>query len=129
MAIPGASLVVSTLPFFRMAWRSTQALGGVARQPAWLATPLESALVKAMPLALVAGAAIGVVIWIHVRDALVRTIDEAHAVVDTMQKRNRVMTVGVPQTKRHLARKRLMRTWFREGIALENSMMPAKSLA
>ena len=72
MAIPGASLVVSTLPFFRRAWRSTQALGGVARQPAWLATPLESALVKAMPLALVAGAAIGVVIWIHVRDALVR---------------------------------------------------------
>ena len=32
---------------------------------------------------------------VYCEKPMVRTIDEAHAVVDTMQKRNRVMTVGV----------------------------------
>lgn len=56
----------------QLAWRGSNGLAWVVRHPAWLVGPLESALVKAMPLALVAGCAIGIVIWIHVRDTLVR---------------------------------------------------------
>ena len=55
-----------------MAWRATLAIPGVFREPGWLAGPIESALIKAMPLALVAGSAIGIVVWIHVRETLVR---------------------------------------------------------
>jgi len=55
-----------------MAWRATLAFPGVFREPGWLAGPMESALIKAMPLALVAGSAIGIVVWIHVRETLVR---------------------------------------------------------
>jgi phospholipid/cholesterol/gamma-HCH transport system permease protein len=56
----------------QLAWRATGCIPWVFQHPAWIAGPIESALVKAMPLALVAGTAIGIVIWIHVRDALVR---------------------------------------------------------
>ncbi|MFM8931245.1 MAG: MlaE family ABC transporter permease [Gemmataceae bacterium] len=56
----------------RLAWRATLSIPGVFREPGWLAGPLESALIKAMPLALVAGSAIGIVVWIHVRETLVR---------------------------------------------------------
>ena len=55
-----------------LTWRSTLGVPWALGEPSWLAGPIESALVKAMPLAIVAGCAIGIVIWIHVRETLVR---------------------------------------------------------
>lgn len=65
-------LKTSFIQVGRLAWRSTLAIPGVFREPGWLTGPLESTLIKAMPLAIVAGSAIGTVVWIHVRETLVR---------------------------------------------------------
>jgi phospholipid/cholesterol/gamma-HCH transport system permease protein len=42
-------------------------------RPSWVAKPLYDALIGALPLAAVAGLAVGVVIWAHTRGVLART--------------------------------------------------------
>jgi phospholipid/cholesterol/gamma-HCH transport system permease protein len=52
------------------ALRATLALPSALRRPGQLVTQLHAVLLGGLPLAATAGAAIGVVVWMHLRDAL-----------------------------------------------------------
>jgi phospholipid/cholesterol/gamma-HCH transport system permease protein len=58
---------------FHFAARSWLALGSILFRPRLWLRPLHGALLGGVPLAAVAGLAIGVVIWIHTRGVLART--------------------------------------------------------
>lgn len=55
---------------------TTAAVASAARPAVWL-RPLYGVLVGGLPLAVVAGLALGVVIWVHTRGVLVRTSPDA----------------------------------------------------
>jgi phospholipid/cholesterol/gamma-HCH transport system permease protein len=52
------------------AWRATLALPFALRRPAELCAQLYRVLLGALPLGVVAGVAVGVVVWLHLRGAL-----------------------------------------------------------
>ena len=69
-------------PFDWLAWvghltafgvRSVPAAAVAVVRPGWWVRPLHGMVVGALPLAVVAGVALGVVIWLHTRDVLART--------------------------------------------------------
>jgi phospholipid/cholesterol/gamma-HCH transport system permease protein len=54
------------------AWRTLWALPGALLRPGAIVTQLSQVLLGALPLGLAAGLAIGAVVWLHLRDALVQ---------------------------------------------------------
>lgn len=54
-------------------WRALPAAVAVVVRPSWWLRPLHGVVVGALPLAAVAGLALGVVLWMHTRDVLART--------------------------------------------------------
>jgi phospholipid/cholesterol/gamma-HCH transport system permease protein len=55
------------------AGRAVPAALAALPRPRWWARPFHGMVIGALPLALVAGVAVGVVIWMHTRDVLART--------------------------------------------------------
>ena len=53
--------------------RALPAVAGAVVRPRWWVRPLHGMVVGALPLAAVAGLALGVVLWMHTRDVLART--------------------------------------------------------
>lgn len=54
-------------------WRVLPATAAALVRPSWWLRPLHGMVVRALPLAAVAGLALGVVLWMHTRDVLART--------------------------------------------------------
>jgi phospholipid/cholesterol/gamma-HCH transport system permease protein len=72
----------SPTPLDRLAWvghltafgvRTLPHAAAAVVRPGWWVRPLYGMVVGALPLAVVTGAALGVVIWLHTRDVLART--------------------------------------------------------
>src|SRR5438477_2510293 len=57
---------------FHFAWRTLVSLPFCLRRPRELLLQLHQVLIGALPLAMTAGAAIGMVVWMHLRGALVQ---------------------------------------------------------
>ncbi len=58
----------------RFAVQTVPAIGQAVFHPNWWLLPLHRILVGALPLGVVTGLALGIVIWLHTRDVLARTI-------------------------------------------------------
>jgi phospholipid/cholesterol/gamma-HCH transport system permease protein len=57
----------------RFAARAIPAAAAATARPGWWLKPLYDVVIGGLPLAAVAGVALGVVIWLHTRDVLART--------------------------------------------------------
>ena len=66
--------------FAHFAWRSLCALPSALLRPGMMLAQLAQVLLGALPLGLVAGLAIGAVVWIHLHDALVQVAGPGAAI-------------------------------------------------